>query len=295
MADLPQVGSHALINLPSWAPYFAFYASMALVAFQLLKIVLPLFSGAKAEFRITKEIFFRLTTDGEVLFCNGVLVSHKGGILQKEVKVTLEKSDAAKKVFPFEVLNFGTPVKGAGAMAEFFFYTASALSYIQENAPLRNIYYCANREYSEKIRKLFDTYNEMLVSNKKLIEVSQKQTAGGGQPLPDAKAFVDNLPSIIEKLANDIMENFQLEKGSYKLSVDIVYEQKNSPLPRFWNKSSKSSISFDVGDDVKLLMKSQLINLLQTLAWNILDGRNQPLVFPEYKPFNIRELVISKQ
>jgi hypothetical protein len=290
MADLSQIGSQTLPNLPMWAPYFAFYASFALVAFQLLKIVLPLFKGSKAEFRITRDIFFRLTTDGEVLFCNGVLVSHKGAILQKEIKVKLVKNDSVKKEFPFEVLNFGTPVKGAGVLAEFFFYTASALSYIPENAPLRNIYYCVNREYSEKIRNLFNKYREMLLSNKQLIEKSKKHTEVTGQPLPDAKSFIDSLPGFIDKFTNDIMENYQLEKGSYKLSVDIVYEQKNSPLPRFWDKSVKSSIIFDVKEDVKSLTRSQLFNLLQAMAWNVLGDRNQILNFPEYKPFNIKEL-----
>lgn len=287
---VPSVASQSLQqlpNLPHWAPYFAFYASLFLSCLTIIGILYALLKASKVEFYLTKEIFFRLSSDGEVLFCNGVLVAHRGNVLQKKVDITLKRVDAVEKTFPLEVLNFGTPVKGSGALPDFFFYTASPLAFIQENIPERNIYYCVNREYSERIRKVFDDFRERITINKPLIDSSRDLPEE--QRPQEANEFVKGIPTFIEQIANDIMQQFQLEKGDYKLTAQLTYRQKNSPIPRLWDKSVQSSITFSITDDVKKIIKGQLTLFLSTIAWNILSGQNQPVVFPEYKPYNIKE------
>ena len=80
-----QTDPNTLAAIPYWMQLFAFIAGSVFTLLTILGILNQLLKRPKLRFRLTKEIFFRITEFEEATFANGVLVAKNDGILIDEV------------------------------------------------------------------------------------------------------------------------------------------------------------------------------------------------------------------
>lgn len=277
-----------LISLPFWMQLFAFIASSFLIILTIIRIIIQLAKKPKLQFRLTREIFFRITNFEEAIFANGVLVAKNDGILIDNISFNLNKTDDPRKSFPLRIAYFGEKVRGLSPFSEFNFYTTSPISYIPTFMPQRIVYYLAQESYEKEMKKTFDDYN-IKIQNENQQFKSQAPSVDPSQKENKTKEFIFKIIAIQTEYLGKIMELVQLEPGQYDLEAEIFYRTKT--LFRLKSKrSNKSKISFIIEGNVKENLRAQLISALQVISGNIILAESKLFKFPEYSPIEVKEL-----
>ena len=125
-----QTDPTVLASLPYWMQLFAFIAGIIFTLLTIVIIITQLVKKPILFFRLTKDIFFRITELQEAVFSNGVLVAKNEGILIEEVNFKLNKTDEPTKSFTLKVAHFGEKVRGLAVFSDHHFYSTSPISYI---------------------------------------------------------------------------------------------------------------------------------------------------------------------
>lgn len=89
--------------------------------------------------------------------------------------------------------------------------------------------------------------------------------------------------------ANDIMQLIQLESGDYRLEIEVEYQSPGEKIARTQNVS-RSAIEFTVQEDFREIYKIKLQQYASVVIYNKLFNRNDPVIFPVYQPYQIREI-----
>src|ERR1700730_10183925 len=141
-------------QLPLWMAQFAFWTSLILAAVKLWEFGVQASKRPKLHLTLAPALFFRLTTLwGEALFCNPVFIASNGPVLILRASGTLRKTKAVEKTFPIKVLEFGEKVRGAGPIADHYFHSKSAISYIPAAEPQRAVLLCVQEQYIEPFQR----------------------------------------------------------------------------------------------------------------------------------------------
>ena len=278
----------ALTSLPYWMQLFAFIASLILVILTIIGIIIQLAKRPLLQFRLTREVFFRITELEEAIFANGVLVAKNDGILIDNVDFNLNKIDDPKKSFPLRIAYFGEKVRGLSPFSEFNFYTTSPISYIPIYMPQRIVYFLAQESYEKEIKRTFEEY-KIKIQNENLQFKSQAPSVDPSQRESKTKEFIFKIYTIQTEYLGKIMEFVQLEPGQYELEAEIFYKTKAFLMFKT-RKSIKSKISFRIDDKVKEHLRSQLMLALPVISSNIILAESKLFKYPEYSPIEVKEL-----
>jgi len=283
------IESGVVASLPYWMQIFSFIVSLILIILTIIAMIKQLAKRPILKFRLTREIFFRITEQEEATFANGVLIAENNGILIDEVNFMLNKSDKPIKSFPLRVEYFGEKVRGLmSPISEFNFYTSSPISYIPVFMPQRIVYFLAQESYKEEIKKAFGDY-KIKIQN----EYQEFKNIAPSVDLSEqdnkVKEFIFKIDTIQREYIGKIMELIQIESGRFELKAEILYKTKKF---LFFNtkNSSKSKISFKIEPNVKDLLRAQLFSTLQAISHNIIYVASAPIKYPEYLPIEIKEL-----
>jgi hypothetical protein len=275
---LPQAHS-----LPLWAQVL----SLAIALFLAVLRGFEFFQIPELDVRLTRDLYFRLIDDGEVVFCHAVLLARKGPVLIQNIELTLKRigsRDRAEKSFPLRVTRFGEKVKGPGLTAENHFYSSSPLLYFSENEPQRAVYLGVQREYQSAQQRAVQNFIA------KVRELKARFSKSPTEPL-DAEAgerALKDLQELINESYRQMISLVQLEVGYYELSAKVTYE---TPGFRLWKRraTSNSSIGFSVEEQALSNWKAQLSDTLRVQATNLLTDGNNFVRYPEFQPVEITE------
>ena len=267
---------------------FAFVVSGLLAFLTIIAIIISLTKRPVLKFRLTREIFFRLTDFAEAIFANGVLVSENGGIFIDDISFKLNKTNNPKKSFTLRCAFFGEKVRGLLPISEFNWFSTSPLAYVPVVLPQRMSYLLVQQAYAESMKKAFiDFRNNVLEAHRIFrdtpapLEQEQKELK--------MKELYGKLMSIVKEHAGKIMERVQIETGDYELEAEIFYRIKKFLFFKK-QKSAISKIAFKIDANVKETLRADLISMLQTSSSNLISSENRPIKNPEYNPIEISEL-----
>jgi len=257
----------------------------------LLLAVLKIFETfprPKLNINLTRDTFVRLGDYGEALFCNAVLLASNGPVLILEVSPTLKRlcgtsgAERAEKTFPLYVLNHGEKVRGTQMVADNHFFGSSPLFYLASNTPLRAVYLCLQKEYSERQRLAVDAF----VSDIQNFRI-ENNSADLSDPEVTAKIWAD-LTTRTEKHYHAMVHLIQLEVGDYELHLEIKYES-----PRRWigrgKKSTTSRLGFTVDQSLLDNLNTSLRSTLLTRGQQIVTSSPAQFGYPELVPTKIIE------
>jgi hypothetical protein len=270
-------------GLPLWAQIL----SLAIASFLAILRAVEFFEIPELDVRLTRDLYFRLIDDGEVVFCHAVLLARKGPVLIQDIELTLKRvgnRDRAEKSFPIRVIRFGEKVKGPGLTAENHFYSSSPLLYFSENEPQRAVYLGVQREYQSTQQRAVQSFVGRVRGLKEKFSKSPTQPLGaeaGEQALKE-------LQELITESHREMIGLIQLEVGEYELNARVTYE---APGFKLWTRRaiSTSSIGFSVEEQSLSNWKAQLSDTLRVQATNLLTDGNNFVRYPEFQPVEFKE------
>lgn len=117
----------------------------------------------KLEFRLTSEVFYRLTESGESLFPNAAIVPEGAPAKITRVDVVLDKTDSPTKSYPLKVIAFGTKERSLTPLAAHHFYSRSPYHYLAGDQVLRPVRHCLLGTYDTVIESQFRDFHRGLV------------------------------------------------------------------------------------------------------------------------------------
>lgn len=265
---------------------FAFWASLILTFLKIIEVLIQAARSPRLDVRLTSEAFFRLNDHGETLFCNSVLLAWNGPVLILDSRATLEKTDSPTKAFPFKILEFGEKVKGSGPFPDHYFHSRSPISHLAESDPQRALYFCVQEKYEDLSRKAVAEFR------KQVLDYKQELLAKASSTPPEERAALSqeilrSVNRMVDGGLSRMMELIQLEPGSYKLTLQVDYQ---NPKSRFRRKTltSASSIAFLVGSDVRDTFRINLRQALLVGATNLVLDQQTPIFYPEYAPLQVK-------
>ena len=247
----------------------------------LLAIVLTIFKIAEhiqrwrtkpnLEVRLTGEVFFRLTDQGEAVFSNAVLMARSGAIEVRSVDFILEKCGQVTKTYPVKPLYYGEKKPGNGNFADNNFYSQSQIMFITEHIPQRIVFFNVISGYAEEIKQ------EMISFSSQAISLKAEGNARFATAFSDeAKSalYLDTLNSLsnIERDVHQKISNLiQIEGGDYILKIKVGYRDSSNVTAA--EQSKESSISFKIEDNIKALYANALTDFLRNRAINMIPPR----------------------
>jgi hypothetical protein len=276
-------------SLPYWMQVFAFVASGLLAVLTIIGIIIQLTKKPTLKFRLTREIFFRLTDSfAEAIFSNGVLVSENRGIFIDDISFKLNKVNNPKKSFVLRCAFFGEKVRGLFPISDFNWFSTSPLTYVPLVIPQRVSYLLVQQAYEESMKKAFIDFRTKILEAHRIFRDTPPPLEQEQKDLKSKELF-EKVMFIVNDYMGKIMELVQIEGGDYELEAEIFYWIKKFI---FFKKqqSSISKIAFKIDAKVKDTLRADLMLMLQTISSNLILSENRPIKSPEYFPIEIREL-----
>ncbi len=275
--------------LPYWMQLFAFIASAILAFLSIIGIVIQLLKEPALKFRLTRELFLRLSDSfAESFFANGVLVSENAGIFIDNISFILNKKNTPTKSFSLRCAFFGEKVRGLSPISDFNWYSTSPLTFIPVFYPHRGSYLLVQQAYEESIKRAFSAYRADIIEELKKFRDMPPALE------PERKAELSNellnkAMAILREHMIKIMELVQIEAGEYELEAEVFYRIKKFLFVKK-QKSTKSKIAFKIEANIKDIIRADLFLMLQTMSLNMISGENKPIKSPEYSPIEVREM-----
>ncbi|MBU0638327.1 MAG: hypothetical protein KKB50_05635 [Planctomycetes bacterium] len=278
-------------TLPVWMQYFAFWASLALTVFVLIRTLLYLSRRPTLDVVVTREVLYAVMEAGESLYTNIVLIAYYRGGLIQDIQADLVKQDGATKKFALRVAHVGEKYRKPDGLYQYSFHSPSPLEFVPEERPQRRTYLFEQESYAERTREAFSTFRTLV------IEARLKLTQGviDMADQEEMSRLGSELKSLVESTCTQVMETVQVEPGEYELTVKVRYRQKgmNTSLSR--SKTTTSSVRFRVGEEVRSQLRYALRAYLEVLVKAIVDDQPAPTSFPSYTPERIEELQPKKK
>lgn len=277
--------SEVLHLMPPWVVVIAIVSSLVLTIIHIVKAANLFSKLAYLEIRLTREVFFRITSLGEVLFSNAILLARKGSIEIKNIWYELHKQSAkSEKGFKLNILKYGEKVRAAIPSAEHYFHTSSPIDFILENKPRRTLCMSAVDEYSSVIAKHFDDFAL------EIDRLRQYVMDGNVDDQDMLKQYIYTKSSeITNKHSSNILDAIQLEDGNYILTIYVSYRRVGF-FKFLGNKQTSSSIKFKIEGNLRDRYKGMIQRQLYIMANNILFNQSTDIPFPEYGPLDVEEL-----
>jgi hypothetical protein len=269
---------------------FAFVASGLLAVLTIIGIIIQLIKKPTLKFRLTREIFFRLTDSyAESIFANGVLISENGGVFIDDISFKLNKLNNPTKSFKLRCAFFGEKVRGLSPISDFNWYSTSPLAYVPVVLPQRMSYLLVQEAYEESMKKVFiDFRNNILETHR----IFRDTPAPLEQEQREQKVhqLYERVMVIVKDYSSKIMEIVQIEAGDYELEAEVCYKIKRILFFKV-KKSALSKIAFKIDAHIKETLRADLLSMLQTISSNLIfTSENRPIKNPEYSPIEIKEL-----
>ncbi len=275
-------------NLPYWMQLSAFIASGLLASFTILGIVIQLCKKPKLKFRLTREIFFRIT-DVEAIFANAVLVSENSGIFIDTISFELKKVDNPMKSFPLSCAYIGEKVRGFNSpISDFNWYSTSPVAYIPVVIPQRISYLLVQQSYAESMKREFMYFRSKVLEALRVFKETPVPLAQEQKEIKVNELY-QKAAAIVSEHMSKIMECIQIEGGRYQLEAKIFYKIKRWIFLRK-QQVATSIIAFNIDSNVKDTLRADLALSLQTISINLITGENRAYKNPEYSPIEIQEL-----
>lgn len=210
-------------------------ASLITIIVFVKVIVLPFF--VKLEIQLTKDLFFRLTSFGEIFFPRVIVHSPiKIQIMDCGFELKGQKKDTQETSYICKAEKFGSVEKnsvGEHSVASFYLpkHSPELLLTKEENKEL--LIQCNIVGSKEKIKKSVDSllsaYNE-LISRQSTIENQQY--------------FIEHN---LKKCSTDILSSIKIESGNHTLVCKISYKYKHLFIPI--RKKAESKVSINITED----------------------------------------------
>ena len=253
--------------------------------------------GPNLQVRLTTEVFFRISTGyGEAVFVKPVLLAENGNILVEEVRGTLLRTTpGSTKHWEIEFKRFGEVVRNPNEiLSNHYFHSSSPLQFLAQNVPLRAVYLGDLKGYSAEFMRLVgELSNKTTEFQNTLPSRLTALAVTGSQNLSpeDQQEFRDTLSKMSQlgqEYASKLVDQIQLEKGDYELTVSIGYRAlAGIRSPR---KETSSKIGFSVEETARDRVRGAFPRALQAEMKNIVFGTTLSVVNPEYAPTNVKEL-----
>lgn len=277
--------------LPNWTLLFALGASIVLTIIKIVEVLVKVFTKAKFEVRLTREVFFRLLNTGESIYIDTVLISNDKSCLIKDIKASLEKIDSPQKAFPLRLSQLGEKYRNYDGAVKFSFYSTSPLAFLPKNIPFRQIYIFEHESYADNTKTKFNNFHNSLLQLKSQIEEMLRDNPNLFQDINEdsAKGFFEDIRNLVERTCNSILDDIQLEGGKYKLTASVTYQPKTR-IGLINKKNTSSSIEFTIEETAKEIFRNSLRAYLDNVVSNLLLQKDVTLNLPEYAPINIIEV-----
>jgi hypothetical protein len=268
----------------TWA---VFYLGLIFLCLRILDHLAKAVRGNSLSIRLTKEVFSRVSDHGETWFLNAVFVAHDSPAMVKGISAKLFKIDGATKQFQLEMQRLGEKFRDNNAFPNFFFYSTSPILCIQPNSPQRLVFLMSVKDYQDKLLNAFQEFDFMV---QKHFDENTKDW-NGATPSPELVAEVASKAKLIhDEHEKKIIGSIQIEPGEYEIEVEVEYQQKGVFFPVFKDYTSNSKISFKVPKNAREILEVKIRECLRTILANRVHGQNQPLLYPEVTPTDIKEL-----
>ena len=245
-----------------------------------LKLV-EIFQPAKLDIVLTKDSFLRLNFLGECVFCVATVLAKRAPVLIREVELSLQKVEGAKKRFELKVRHFGEILHGATLFAEHKFFGSSVLLHVADSKPLRIVYLCNFKDYIEGQIALVQEFEQAVLTLKNDL-IAHHTAVGADEPAGDINRDVVRRIQINSELfAERMMALVQSEGGRYQLQMIVRFESLgNRPFGKRRVYEASSTLDFRMPAGARENLRTALIDTLRTHSENVILEKNVALTFP---------------
>lgn len=278
------------INLPSWVIYAGIIGGFVVSFIEIIKFILQLLKNANLEVILTRDLFFRLTNLGEILFCNAVILSKQGDVEVRDINLSLvKKSGDSRKNYKLDIVQIGEKVARENeTSAQHLFYTSSPITYITSEKLERPLYMAVLTEYSDQIRsniELFVMDIQDFADNlrNQLTQIQDNQDLF-------IQAISNKIDQSISEYLPRIVSAVQLEAGTYELTACYTYIPMDGVFRMMQRKTKTAIVEFSVEDNIGAKYEHGMRRMLTDMAFGIIFPEKASNVsYPEYQPISIIE------
>jgi len=269
-------------TFPNGMLWFSFIASLTLTLAAATEVILRLTRRPTLSVLLTRDVFFRILESGESIYANAIIVSYGSGALIQNVTASLKKEDGATKEFKLRVAQVGEKARMQDGTHKYSFHSTSPLAFIPPGNPQRQAFVC---EYEDYARETNDCFQRHLQG---LFRITHEIRSASPPHSAPFDVYTSEAKKLASKSTADIMDNIQIEKGEYSLTISIEYSHESGGLIKSRLRTASSTIKFCVEDYAKELIRN-------SLEVYLMNRNPQPdsQVFnpaPEYSPSKVREV-----
>jgi len=278
----------AQLGLPQWLLAIMFLIGGLATVFQILKTVVPWFARPTLEARLTKEIFFRLVDDGECAFLNAIYLVRNGAVEVRRMALRLTRLGESPRSYPLEVLRLGEKRLGQGPLADFVFYTESPLFFLTPNLSSRPVILAGFSEHLAVVRETIRQFQARALDLRDKLRESATSAVSDAEKRSLYDEAAANLEALTQEFTAMLSDATQLEPGEFNLRLEVTYRPSQGLLRR--RRVAASALHLVVDEDFRASFRRALHDMLFVRGRNVLLEKNDPVAFPSYEPFRVREL-----
>ncbi len=283
-SELPAV--ETIVRQPAWMLQTAFYLSSLLAAIKVGEVLWAVFRRPALEVALTKDMFFRHTDQGEIVFLNAILSSSRRPAFVRDVKATLVHTDGSQTI-KLKLERLGEPADRGSTVNDHYFFSSSPIDLIPVDNPTRRIYMFAVDDSRNQLVKAFETlrgitYRNVEGARKSLVPVGEDGASENAEALIIA-AHTD--------FVNQGVEGLQIKPGKYVAKVTWTFASSTSKGLARRLFSKEASLSFVVPDGVRERMREELHRTGAREIHNIVQpSENATSYLPVVNPTDITPL-----
>jgi hypothetical protein len=270
--------------IPIWISIAALVVSIAALAPQVLAWISDARLRGTIIFSLTRDIFFRYSELGEILFVNSVIASRGKPLLIRSIEAELQLMGAASKRLPLRLLNLGAPADRGTTMHDHIFFSSSPIDLVPAGMPLRRIHLFVIGEYDNALRTAFEELRA---------EAGQLATAPGAADDATKQLILDQAEKAGEQFLNDYFASVQLESGTYRLDMTLIYEEADSPHGGK-ARTVASSIEFTVPRDLRDRLRNDMRRTIRDVFMQSLSS-DATVAYPVFAPATVTVLPPKKE
>lgn len=272
---------------PYYLTWIIFYCGIIFLSLRILDHIVKVVRGNSMTVKLTREVFSRISDNGETWFLNVVLIAHETSALVEGVKATLNKTDGATKQFTLELKMLGEKVKDSQVIANHSFYSTSPILSVQPNSPERLVYLMIVEEYRGRLNNAFTDFGLAL---ERYFSERSKTFDGRDPNNQEIEEARNASQKIFGEYQRKIVSSIQIEPGKYEIEIEVTYSQKGVFFPFFTNRKANSKISFEISENTQEDLEIKIQDCLKTIMWNKVQNDNRNYQLPEISPRNVKEL-----
>lgn len=278
-------------------PQIAFQIAIIAGIFALIVSIITIITAitnwlknSNLELKLTNEVFLRLSSDGECVFTNAVLLARDGDVEIRSIELKLKRSDIHNTEYTLRAKRFGEKVKQEGQIeAQHYFYTTSPISFVTSNTVQRQLCLSAISEYDDQIQTILTNFDNECYSFLK--PYKDKDEKGIALTDPEKDLILNKLEELRTIALMGLLGFSKIEDGEYNLKIILKYRSIGPFYKLKKLKECNSTIKFRIRG-YRASYEVMIDKMLRQIIYNNLNrpGDSQQVVFPQYVPSNIEEV-----